>query len=1195
MSDNYTVYHLHSMLSNGVTNIDSITNYQDYISYASSLGMKAMAFSEHGSVFEWLKKKESIEKAGMKYIHAEEFYVTEKLWWYDENETERKQKRDNYHCVLIAKNYDGVLELNKLSTKAFNREDGHYYYTPRITFEELINTSDNIIVCTACLASILASDNVSLKEEFIMFLTNNKHRCFLEIQHHDVEEQKKYNISLWKLSQVTGVPLITGTDTHALNEDHMRGRSILQKSKNIHFDNEDGWDLTFKTYDELVAAYQKQGALPMDVVIEAIENTNKMADMIEEFTMDRSYKYPHLWENPEQLLREKIKQGIIDKGVDKYPNYQEYLDRIEYEMQAYIHNEAIDFMLLMEDVISWCKSQDIVTGYGRGSVNGSVIAWLIDITKMDSIKFNLNFERFMNVERVSLSDIDTDFPPSRIDEVKSYVFNHHGLYCSDIITFNTIADKGAIRDVCRALYGNNKIPQELLDQWQKEVDGYGKPFDDTSKKIDKIKDGDYLKISEELCAAVDNEEEYEKARKKYPQVFKYVDLVKGCVVSIGNHPCGMIVSPEPIDDAIGLCTTATDSFPVSQLYMKEVDSLNYVKLDLLKLDTIELIDKTCKMANIPIVLPDTMNIYDDNVWNSMRDDTTSCFQWESTTGQDYIKKLLSDNTINKYKKEGLNIDKMTLLSIGNSAIRPAGASYRDDLANGVVRKTGSKPIDEFLSNTFGYLVFQCQIIEFLNQYCGFTMGEADIVRRGFAKKTGTDQYIPVIKNGGYLNGNEAHYIDGYIKTMKDKYGISEDKSEEDIVAFIKVIEDASSYLFSLNHSQPYSFMGYACAYLRYYYPTEFITCCLNLNKDNSDKTTAVTNYAKKVGVEILPIKFGHSRADYACDAANKKIYKGVASVKNLNDTVSEELYTLSQNNTYDNFIDLLMDISRKTSCNSRQLDILVRLDYFSDFGEANELLYKIDRFNELWVNGKGFKTNVKASKIGLDYDFIRPYCGDYKPEEVKEVNFGAMREALKPHESKLAEFDDILEQCTRHKKDGTPNGINFEKLFKLTNMPEDIKQKYATKISEAEYKNIDTYSLLRNLKYNGNIIMSVKEKIKAEIEYLSYISYTDPSLDSNYIVVTNLNTNYSPKFVAYRLCDGKTCSLKVRKNKQGRTPGVVTTFKDTPFEEGDVLYMIKTKAEPKAKMVNGEWQRDYSDKEWWIYEYRVIDFTKERI
>ena len=1182
MDNNYVVYHLHTMLSNGVTNIDSITSYQEYVDYAKSLGMKAMAFSEHGSVFEWLKKKEAVEKAGMKYIHAEEFYVTESL---DE------KIRDNYHCVLIARNYNGIKELNKLSSIAFNREDNHFYYAPRISFEELINTSNNIIICTACLASILASDNAPLKERFISFLVANKNRCFLEIQHHNVQSQKDYNLALWKLSKETDIPMITGTDTHALNEEHMRGRSILQKAKNIHFDNEDGWDLSFKTYDELVAAYEKQGVLPIDVVKEAINNTNKMADMIEEFTMDRSYKYPHLWDNPEQLLRDKIKQGIINKGVDKYPNYQEYLDRIEYEMEAYKHNEAIDFMLLMEDVISWCKSQDIQTGYGRGSVNGSVVAWLLGITEMDSIKFGLNFERFMNVERVSLSDIDTDIPPSRIDEVKQYVFNHHGLYCSDIITFNTIADKGAIRDVCRGLYKNISFYDKLSSKWKKEYDSWQKSCevyngfpmpDGLQKEVDKAS-GNYLKITEEVLKLFEESEEL--ARQKYSEVFQYVDLVRGCVVSIGNHPCGMIVSPESIDDAIGLCSTATDPFPVSQLYMKEVDSLNYVKLDLLKLDTIQLISETCKMANIPMVLPDNMNIYDDNVWNSMRDNTTGCFQWESDTGQDYIRKLLSDNTINKYKKAGLNIDKMTLLSIGNSAIRPAGASYRDDLANGVVRKTGSKPIDEFLSNTFGYLVFQCQIIEFLHQYCGFTMGEADIVRRGFAKKTGTDQFIPIIKNGGYLNGNKNHYIDGYIKTMKDKYDISETKSEEDIVAFIQVIEDASSYLFSLNHSQPYSFMGYACAYLRYYYPTEFITCCLNINKDNSDKTTAVTEYAKKVGVEIVPIKFGHSRADYACDAANKRIYKGVASIKNLNNTVSEELYTLSQSRVYDNFIDLLIDIIEKTSCNSRQLDILIKLDYFSDFGEINELLWKTDIFNRLYDKKKGIKKNIKQSKLGLDYQLIKQYCTEFKPSEVKEVNIDAIATAITDSD-RQQKYWEIVEQCKKHKKTGEFNGYNYEKLFKLTEMPEDIKQKFATKVSEAEYKGVDGYNLLVNLQYNGTPC-SIKDKIKYQQEFLSYIDYINPEIPKNIVVVTNLNTNYSPKFVAYCLNNGKTCPMKVRKNKKGRDFHVKNTFKDTPFAEGDLLQMIKCKQEPKAKMIDGEWTRDYLDKEWWLYEYAI--------
>ena len=1142
MTDNYVIYHLHSDLSNGVTNIDSVTKYNEYIDYAASLDMKAMAFSEHGSVFAWLKKKEAIEKASMKYIHAEEFYITETL---------SEKVRDNYHCVLIARNYDGVLELNKLSSIAFNREDGHFYYAPRITFEELIHTSDNIIVCTACLASILASDNVSLKDRFITFLTANKHRCFLEIQHHNVQAQKDYNLALWELSQETNIPLIAGTDTHSLNEKHIKGRSILQKSKNIHFDNEDGWDLSFKTYDELISAYEKQGVLPIDVIKEAINNTNVMADMVEEFEMDRSYKYPHLWDNPEQLLRDKIKQGIIDKGVDKYPNYQEYLDRIEYEMEAYKHNEAIDFMLLMEDVISWCKSQGIQTGYGRGSVNGSVIAWLIGITEMDSIKFKLNFERFMNVERVSLSDIDTDFPPSRIDEVKEYVFNHHGLYCSDIVTFNTIADKGAIRDVGRAL----GIDLETVGQ---------------------------------ICDSVDNEEKYAEMRKKYKELFEYVDIVKGVIVSVGSHPCGMIVSPEPIDDAIGLFTTSTDPFPVSQLYMKEVDSLNYVKLDLLKLDTIELISETCKLANIPMVLPDNMDINDENVWKSMRDDTTSCFQWESVTGQDYISKLLSDNTIAKYEHNGIKIDKMTLLSIGNSAIRPAGASYREDLANGVVRRTGSKPIDEFLSNTFGYLVFQCQIIEFLNQYCGFTMGEADIVRRGFAKKTGTDQFIPIIKNGGYLNDNKGHYIDGFIHTMKDKYNIPEEKSEKDIVAFIKVIEDASSYLFSLNHSQPYSFMGYACAYLRYYYPTEFITCCLNINKDNSDKTTAVTEYAKKVGIQIVPIKFGYSRAAYACDSDNKKIYKGVASIKNLNDTVSEELYTLSQNCVYNNFVDLLIDITEKTSCNSRQLDILIKLDYFSDFGETAKLLYVTDKFSRLYVKGKGFKKNIKQSKLGLNPDIVAPYCDDYKFEEVKEVDINAIRISVGTHnEEKLRELNNIIQQCEKHKKTGEFNGYNYEKFFKLTEMPEDVKRKFAKKISEAEYKDLDAYKLLTNLEYRGNI-MSVKEKIKYQQDYLSYIDYVDPTLDPRYVVVTNLNTNYSPKFVAYCLKTGQSCPMKVRKSKKGRAWDVKTSFHDTPFENGDILYMMKCKQEPKAvRNEDGSWGRDYKNKEWWLYEYSV--------
>ncbi len=627
----------------------------------------------------------------------------------------------------------------------------------------------------------------------------------------------------------------------------------------------------------------------------------------------------------------KIEEGIVRRGVDKYPNYQEYRNRIEEELKAYRHNGAIDFMLLMEDILNWCRTQDIQVGYGRGSVNGSVIAWLLGITEMDSIKHNLNFERFMNIERVSLSDIDTDFPPSRIEEVKDYIFSKTGLYCSDIITFNTIADKGAIRDVGRAL----EIPLDEVD---------------------------------EICKAFESNEE--KLRKKYPELFKYVDLVKGVIVSVGSHPCGCIVSPESLTDNAATFTTSTSKYPISQIYMKEVDGLNYVKLDLLRLDTIELINDTCKLAGIQRLTPDNVDINDVAVWNSMRDDSTGIFQWESDTGADYIKKLLSDENIKKFQAVDEHVDRMTLLTIGNSAIRPAGASYRDDLADGVVRKSGSQAIDDFLKPTFGYLVFQCQIIEFLHQYCGFTMGEADIVRRHFAKKVGTDKDIPVIQNGGYMIGLDGepkkdHYIAGFTETMKKNYGMSPEESEKTITAFLQVIIDASNYLFSLNHSQPYSYEGYVSGWLRYHYPVEFITTALNINVDKEEKTLALTRYAKAHGIQILPPKFRHSKAVYFCNAESREIYKGIGSIKFMNTQVADELYAL-KDEQFEDFIDLLVAV-KKTSCNSRQLQILIELDYFSEFGDVNFLLTINNLFGEVYG-----KQQIKKDKI--------PKLGEYITE-----------------------------------------------------------------------------------------------------------------------------------------------------------------------------------------------------------------------
>ena len=906
---NYTILHLHSMLSNGVTNIDSVTPYDQYIDQAHEWGMTAMAFSEHGSVFQWVKKKLHMEELGMKFIMAEEFYLTNTL---DE------KIRDNYHCLLIAKNYDGVLELNKLSSKSFNREDNSFYYVPRITIDDVKNTSDNIIVSTACLGGVLNKAPEPIRQDFFEWMCQHADRCFLEIQPHLDPEQRRYNQALWNLSKRSGLRLLMCTDTHALNKEHIEGRKILQKAKDIHFDGEDNFYLQMLSYDELVALCKLQNALPMDVYLDAIEMTNTVADMVEPFELDYSYKYPHLWgDDSEQVLRAKIADGIKWRGVDKLPNYQDYLDRIEYEMNAYIHNGAIDFMLLMEDIIAWCKTQDILVGYGRGSCNGSVIAYLLGITEMDSIKHGLNFERFMNTERVSLSDIDTDFPPSRINEVKQYIFNKHGLYCSDIVTFNTIALKGAIRDAGRAL----EIPLAEVG---------------------------------EICSRVETDED--GCRKQYPELFKYVDIVNGCVVSVGNHPCGLVVSPYSIDDRMGLFTTSTDDVPISQINMKEVDLQNYVKLDLLKLDTIELINETCKLAGIERLTPDNVDINDKAVWDSIRDDTTAIFQWEGATGDRYIKQLLSESNIQKFKKLNPNVDYMTLLSIGNGAIRPAGASYRDDLANGVIRKSGNAAIDEFMKPTFGYLVFQCQIIQFLHQYCGYTMGEADIVRRHFAKKTGTEKDIPQIKAG-------------FAKTMAEQYGMSQEESDKVIADFIQVIMDASNYLFSLNHSQPYSYEGYVSGWLRYHYPLQFLTVALNINQGKEEKTAALTAYAHKVGISIKPPKFRHSRSAYFCDTTTNCIYKGLGSIKYMSEQVAEALYGM-RDMQFENFIDVLFALQQfKDRPDSRQLDILIKIGYFEEFGPAKALLLGWEIFSKFCLSKK--ISLDKWDKMGYDISILK--------------------------------------------------------------------------------------------------------------------------------------------------------------------------------------------------------------------------------
>lgn len=935
----YCIYHLHSDMSNGVTNIDSVTKFQKYVDRAKEVGMKAMAFSEHGSVFAWDLKKEAIEKAGMKYIHAEEFYITQTL---------EEKVRDNWHCVLIGKNWDGVRELNYLASKSFNRKDNHFFYVPRITIDDLLNTSDNIIITSACLGGPLNHAPENIVKQLLEFMAKNKQRCFLEIQHHNVPDQKSYNLQLVQWSKEYGIPLIAGTDTHSLDEIHAEGRKILQKSKDICFSDEDGWDLSFKTYDELCEAYRKQGALSEEVYLTAIENTNKMADMVEEFVLDRHTKYPKIYDDPVKTFKQKINEGYKNNEyIHQRYSKKEVLDRVQEELAVYEKVGAIDFMLLETYIREWEKSVGIHSGPGRGSVSGSMIAYLLNITKMDSLKFHLNFFRFMNPARVTNADIDTDYYSEDREKLKYFLLhdrmNLSNIKTSEIITFNTIALKGAIRDVCRALY-----------------------------KKDQGDDGEYLKIADAICAEVERDED--GMRKKHPEVFKYVDIVNGTIVSIGSHPSGVLVSDRDIERDVGLCSISTSDYPVSMLDMHGLDGQMYVKLDILGLDNLGVINQTCELAGIDYLTPDNVDLDDEKVWKSIRDDTTLIFQWESDSAQAYLKKFMSDETIAKIKAKSSNFSYLKWFSFGNGLLRPACASYRDEVSGGDFYDNGFKELNEFLAPEAGRVCMQETIMMFLVKFCGYSQAESDSVRRAIAKKKGTETLLPEIEQR-------------FIEYSSTHYDITKEKCQEVIKPFLQIILDASDYGFSWNHSDAYSSIGYISGYLRYYYPLEFLTASLNIFSDKEEKTTAITNYARKVGITIKDIKFGHSKADYSMEKETNSIYKGIASIKYMSADVANKLYDLAHTQKFDSFIDLL----RVFPGDSRQLEILIKLNYFSQFAPIGKLLNIVELYNKFGTRKTLKESDVSALPAPVQ-EVIAKYTVKPKTQYKITDNDGMLRE-----------------------------------------------------------------------------------------------------------------------------------------------------------------------------------------------------------
>ena len=914
--NNYVVYHLHTEQSL----LDSRTNYKDYVDRAVELGQKAIAFTEHGNVSTWVEKKMYCDAKGIKYIHGVECYLTEQL---------EPKVRDNYHTILLAKNYEGVKEINRLCYIA--SQPDHFYYRPRLSFDEFLGISDNVIKISACLASPLNEWRKNhLQYSTSKFADIALHYDYLEIQAHDFSEQIQFNTFLMDLSSKTGIPLIAGTDTHSINQYKAECRTMLQYSKNIDFGDEDTFDLTYKSYDELCAMFEKQG-LDEEVYLEAINNTNIMADSVEDFELDTSFKYPILYgEQDEQILLERLREKYKDKiakGIIDKSHAKEYGDKIKEELQVFHKVGMGGFMLFMSEMISWCWENNIPIGFCRGSVGGSEVAYISDIIDVDPVVWGTMFSRFCNEHRKEIGDIDIDVSPDQRALVYQYIIDRFGVENTAYILANgTLQSKGAIDDICRAL--------------RHKAEKVGKDCPYTLKVADEIKK--------------EFEQDEEATRKKYPEVFYYYDGMLGGIISQSQHPAGIIASPiNLIDNYSGFINA--DGQVVLPINMEEIHEINLVKYDILGLQNVQIIRDTCRLANIPYPKSNEIDWNDENVWADMITSPVGIFQFES----DYAFKCLQD-----FKPTMINH-----MSLVNAAIRPSGESYRERLFNHEVNHNPSEQIDELLKDNNGFLVFQEDVIKFLQDICGLSGSDADNVRRAIGRKQ-MDR----------LQAALPEILEGYCNKSDKPREIAEEEAK----TFLQIIEDSSNYMFGYNHSTGYSMIGYTCAMLRYYYPLEFITAFLNNARTDEDINKG-TKFAKEKGFIIKAPKFGHSQNVYVCDKETNTIYKGLDSIKSMQTIAADIMNEIYAQEPKD-FIDVLflcesVKIDGKR-INSKSMDILVDIGFFSEYGNINTLKrirYWYDKFAKR-------KTIKKDDCEDWLIDIIRPNAGKETEKQFSDIN-----------------------------------------------------------------------------------------------------------------------------------------------------------------------------------------------------------------
>lgn len=1102
---NYYNYHKHTHVSSIYTP-DSNEHAEAYIKEIAERGGGSYCTLEHGSMGDIFEAKTLCKKYGVRCLPGIEGYIVP-------NPLEKD--KSNYHIVILPRTDKARKKVNLISSRA-NIEG--YYYKPRIFPEDLLALDkDDVFITTACVAGLLR-DETAITQIFYPLFQHFGDNIFLEVQSHNADVQKNINRKALALSDDLGLKIVAANDSHYVYPEGRIERLELLRGKHIDYGDEDTFILDFPTEETMYERFKKQCVLSDEQIKTAINNTSILQDC-EEIDIDYSIKmptiYPHLSLNERvDLLKSEVKKrfDVIKKEENiTGDELKRYEDGIAAEMQTIVDtNDVIhtaDYFLFNEKNVALAtqKYGGVLTRGGRGSCGSFYINRILGMTQLDRFKINLPLfpERFMSTARLlenrALPDIDYNCKEQEpFVKASRELLGEHG--CYPMVAYGTMQLGEAFRNVCRSK------GLEFED------------FNDVAKDIEShMNDAKWKPLIEEAQ--------------------KYV----GTIVSASVHPCAHILSNEDLRSEYGVVRLG--DFLCVMITSSEADEYKVLKNDYLVVKVWKLIDETFKEVGIPI--PPAKEILDSikddkRIWDLFKNGITTT-----------LNQVDSDNGTQQAKRYGISsFEEGAFIA---AAIRPSFDSWREQFLSKKPYSTGSKDLDNVLSMTDHYILFQENLMQYFD-WLGVSPAES----------------IGLIKK---ISKKKIHQEDfDSLEERLKKNWIAQTGSEKMFSETWKLVQSCISYGFCSAHAAATSLDMCYGAYCKVHYPYEYYSVCFNNYSGDEERTAKLKNELKYFGITLRGIKFGHSNAKYSYDKKEHIIYKGLESVKFMNATVADEIYALRDNN-YRSFTDLLYDLRDKTSINSRQLDILIHLDFFSQFGSIGKLEYMAIRFDNL-ADVKVIPRD-KLENLCLTPEVLRMFCDKETPTRIDEIDV----------ERWAKDTGNDVSDCT--KRTGGYSTVRVMKKFNLEQTPDLLP--YATKIVIGRFSEIHNRELLQYLE-NTSVAQEtpLKNKLLYQLEYLGYIDYTDPSEDPRKVVVMNLDTKYSPKFTAYCIKSGATCEMRVHSRKDGRRKDIKTTFKDTPFGNGDILYMKKCEKRPRQKKVGDEWVKIPGEFNWWLTEYQHL-------